>query len=167
MRLVRLRRGLLPLAALAALALGGCASTAAEPGAGTFYSQHHGAAVGAATAVRAMESRLAATPSGATRAQRAPLEAAALRAKRRMVPASEWAGPERGEEENLQQAETEVSEAAQDVLKAVRSLRRYARTGSASSLSSYRSQMVTAREKWNEGITQLWYLAHQHDPPTI
>lgn len=161
------RRSLLPLGVLAVLALGGCASTAAEPGAGTFYSQHRRAAVTAAKAVRAMESDLPAAPGGAGASQRAALEVLALRAKRRMTPASEWAGPERGEEENLQQAETEVSEAAQDVLKAIRSLRRYASTGSASALSSYRSQMVPAREKWNEGITQLWYLAHQHDPPTI
>lgn len=157
----------LSLAALAALALGGCASTAAEPGANTFYRTHHEAAVTAAAAVRSLESLLASSSSPPSKAQSQALAVAAVRARRRMIPPSEWAGPERGEEENLQQAETEVSEGAQDILRAIASLREYARTGRPGDLAGYRSQLRPGSEKWNEGVIQLWHLAGAHDPPTV
>ncbi len=169
MRSARARiRLLLPAAAAGlALVLGGCASTPAEPEANKFYADHHQAAAVAAAAVNSMKSALASLPTHPTLAQRQALQVAAVRAKRRMTAPSEWAGPERGEEEDLQQAETEVSEGAQDVLKAIRSLRSYARTGDRADLQSYTSQFRAAGEKWNEGVIQLWHLAGKHGPPTI
>jgi uncharacterized protein with von Willebrand factor type A (vWA) domain len=161
-------RPLLPaVTAGLALVLGGCASTSAEPEANKFYADHHQAATVAAAAVNSMKAALASLPAHPTLEQRQALQVAAVRAKRRMTAPSEWAGPERGEEEDLQQAETEVSEGAQDVLKAIRSLRSYARTGDSADLQSYTSQFRTAGEKWNEGVIQLWHLAGKHGPPTI
>ena len=168
----RRRACLLLLAALAA-ALAGCSSATSVQGEATsFLRQHAAAAIGTAAAARAVESQAAALPSrGASSRSLARLLREAGRAHRAAVRASEWspaAGSEAGsEEEDLQRAQAQVTEGADELAHATAAIEGYARARVAAARSRYDSEMARAREQWNEGIAQLWFLARRSNPPTL
>lgn len=166
-----LRRGLAALAVLAGVALVGCASGSPQTGAARFRGEHAAAAARAIASAKAVESELAGLALAPTRAQLARLAQAAGEAHGELLEASEWnvagRGEEGAEEEDVPRAETQVTEGAGEVAGAMSALQTYARAPSATPLASYRSKLANGRTEWDEGISQLWYLAHASDPPTL
>lgn len=161
-----IRPTLAALAAAVALAATGCAATtSAEPGANSYFDEHWVQIDRAAAAARAIEAAVAAVPAAATRAQREALAVAARRARRAIAPATEWQVTESGEEEDLGQAELEVNEGAGSLLKAIAALTASARRPG--ELGYYRADLAAAREHWNQGTHELWYLAHEKGPPDV
>lgn len=174
-----LRRCVGPLATIAALAFAGCSSSSVQTDASAFVSEHRAGAARAAAATRAVEvevSRL----SGSTAPSPSPsqlhrLAAAAREARRATVTAGEWrvgGGPQEisegtSEEEDLPRAESQVTMGANDLAGAMSALQAYARAPSAAGLASYRSRLEQGREQWNEGATEVWYLAHAPRAPTV
>ncbi|MGO9487424.1 MAG: hypothetical protein ACLQBB_00155 [Solirubrobacteraceae bacterium] len=152
---------------LCLLALAGCGSGSSEPGTDTFFDQHSAAANRTAIEARTLEGEVARLSTPPTAEQLGRLEVQARRARRFFLPASQWAGPEQGEEEDLGRAETEISEGGDDLLNAAAALRSYSRAPTPAALARYRSQLGIARQHWNEGVTELWFLAHKHGPPLI
>lgn len=167
------------LAALAAAlttasALAGCASSSIQTDAAAFVSEHAGIATSAASAMRTVEHAVSQLSSPPTGQQLERLSHAASRARASTVRASEWdvsksgeGGEEGAEEENLPRAESEATSAASELASSMLTLQAYARAPSAAGLARYRSALAGAREKWDESISQLWFLAHRHDPPTV
>jgi hypothetical protein len=161
------------LGALLALALAcaGCAAGSPQTGAKSFYEEHATAATAVAAATRALEaevSRLAAPP---TRSQLATLARAVSQAHTSLEQVSGWRiagqGEEGAEEEDVPRAETQVAEGAEELLGATSALGSYARAPSATTLAHYNSRLANGRISWNEGISQLWYLAHRSTPPKL
>jgi hypothetical protein len=150
-----------------ALALAGCGSTGAEPGAAAFVNEHAAVALRAGGEAKAVEAAMARSFDALDPKQQAQLVVAASKARRDMVAASEWDDAEGGVEENLQQAEAESIEGASHLAIAMAAARSFASRHSASALARYRSQLAYGRQRWDEGVFELWYLAHRHDPPTI
>lgn len=163
-----------PLAVIAVIAgvvLAGCASGSPQTGAVAFRDEHAVAAARVATAAKtvALEiSRLAATP---TRTQLTLLARDAAQAQRDAAQADEWSvagrGEEGAEEEDVPRAETQVTEGAGELAAAMSAAQAYARAPSTAPLAQYRSRLAGGQTQWNEGIAQLWYLAHASDPPTV
>jgi hypothetical protein len=153
-------------AAIALAGLAGCAATGASPGANDFYRAHAHEAARAAAAARAVQNAVAGLPPQPTAAQLQALATAARRGRRYIAPASEWSVTENGEEEDLSQAELELNEGANAFLDATYALRSYARVPRAATLARYRQELASGRERWNQGVHELWYLAHEPDPPT-
>ena len=84
------------------------------------------------------------------------------------VQAQGWNVAEGAEEgEDLPLAESQVNEGANDLAKATSALLAYARAPDAAALARYQDGLTVGRERWNEGIAQLWFLAHETNPPTI
>jgi hypothetical protein len=166
-----LGRGLAAVAVLAGVALAGCASGSPQTGAATFRGEHAGAAARVSASTKAVEHELAGLPAAPTRAQLARLAQAAGQAHGELLVASEWnvagRGEEGAEEEDVPRAETQVTEGAGEIASAMSALRTYARAPSAATLAGYRSKLANGQTQWNEGISQLWYLAHASDPPTL
>jgi hypothetical protein len=163
----QLQRRLGAASAALALVLAGCAVTHAEPGADTFYRDHSGEAERAAAATRAAETAALRLSRPPTSEQLEALALYAQRGRRHLIAASEWPAVEGREEENLRQAQTEVNEGATLLIGAMKSLHAYAQARQPQALASYRTQLARGREFWNEGIRELWFLAHRHAPPTI
>jgi len=159
------RAGVAGALATGAVALAGCAG--AEPGAAKFVREHAASLAPAAAAVRRAEAQAAGLHAPLRGAQKASLEHAAALARRSVVGVSEWSVAEKGQEENLEQAEREVTEGAARLVTAMSALQVYGATPSPASLARYSSERARGREQWNQGIGQLWYLAHRADPPTI
>jgi hypothetical protein len=155
------------------VALTGCSSATSVQGeASSFVRQHAAAANAAAAAARALESEAAGLASRASDgAALERLARAASRAHRTAVQASDWspsASSEAGsEEENVQRAEAQVTEGAEELARATASIESYARARAPAAHARYASEMAHAREQWNEGIAQLWFLAHRTNPPTL
>jgi hypothetical protein len=149
------------------LLFAGCASTGAEPGAGAFFTAHAGAARSAAMAADAVQSQFSKLPVPPTPGELEALTRAASAAHRDLVAVSEWNTLQGGEEEDLQQSEIEVTEGATHLAGAMAALRIYASAPRRAALARYRSELTFGRSRWNEGIVQLWYLAHRSDAPTI
>lgn len=155
------------------MALAGCSSaTSVEGEASSFLREHASAASGTAAAARAVESeaaRLSSRGSDSEALER--LARAASRAHRAAVQASDWSQPassEAGiEEENVQRAEAQVTEGAEELARATAAIESYARARAAAARARYASEMAHAREQWNEGVAQLWFLAHRQNPPTL
>jgi hypothetical protein len=153
--------------------LAGCSSSTSVGGeASSFLREHASAATGTAAAARAVESevaRLSSRGSGSEALARLAREAS--RAHRAAVQASEWspaAGSEAGsEEENLERAEAQVTEGAEELARATAAIEGYARARGAAARARYASEMAHAREQWNEGVAQLWFLARRRNPPTL
>lgn len=161
------RPGLLPVAAIAALACAGCARSQPQLSADTFLSEHSAAAAIAAASARAAAaeaSRLRASP---TAGELAALTRDASEGRRRMRLASEWSVTEGGEEEDVPRAEGELVEGSDELEKAMSSLLSYARSPSPATLATYRGELARGREKWNEGIGELWYLGRRSSAPTV
>jgi len=152
----------------------GCASSSIQTDAGAFLREHGSTAARAAAATKAVElevSHLAGAPSAL---QLRELARAAARARREAVRASEWdvaksgeGGEEGAEEEDLPRAETEATAAAGELAGAMSALAAYVRSPSATALARYTSTLASARRQWNESVSQLWFLAHASDPPTV
>jgi len=149
------------------IALAGCAGAGAEPGAATFVRDHAVALAPAAAAVRRAEAQAAGLQLPLRDAQRTPLVHAAALARRSVVGVSEWSVDEKGQEEDLEQAEREVTEGAARLVNAMAALQVYTASPSSASLARYSAELARGREQWNQGIGQLWYLAHRADPPRI
>jgi hypothetical protein len=163
--------GLALTAVLAALAVTGCASGSPQTGAKTFLDEHADAAEQLAASTKLVEGALARLSSTSTRKQQALLARAAGAARPELVAASEWSvagqGEEGAEEEDVPRAETQVTEAAAELAAVMSALASYPRAPSASVLARTRSKLSAARGPWNEGISQLWYLADTAHPPTL
>lgn len=128
----------------------------------------------AATATNTLELRasgLSGAPESASQLKR--LARAAASARRAAVHAGEWsvaAGGEGGgaeEEEDLPRAETQATEGANELARAVAALQTYARAPSAAALARYQNKLASGREQWDEGISEIWHLAHRSNPPTV
>ncbi len=171
MRTRRSHVGLGSIAAVAALGFAGCAAGSPQTGAKTFLGEHAAAAARLAAATRTVEGELARLSRSPNRAQLKLLARAAGEVHPQLVKASEWSvagqGEEGAEEEDVPRAETQVVEAAMELVGATAGLQTYARAPSASALARYESKLSTARGQWNEGISQLWYLAHTAHPPML
>jgi type IV pilus biogenesis protein CpaD/CtpE len=174
---VRLRQShrrhcaLAALAALVALVLAGCAAGSPQTGAKTFLSEHSGAAANIAKSTKQLQlevSRLSSAPSAS---QLSVLARTAAEAHRGLIAASEWSvagqGEEGAEEEDVPRAETQVIEGATELAAAVALLSAHPGAPRASALAGYRSKLAPGRGEWDEGISQLWYLAHASHPPTL
>jgi hypothetical protein len=160
---------------LLAIALAGCATSSPQTAASTFVGEHIAGAARAATAVKAGEVELAQLPSRPTRAQLERLVRTAGAGRGDVAAAGKWhiveispASSEEGaEEEDLPRAESQATQGATELATAMSALQAYARAPSASALARYRSELAAGREQWNEGISQLWYLAHTPNAPTL
>jgi hypothetical protein len=155
------------MATVAALTFAGCASSSAQLGATAFLNEHVAAAARAAAATKAVEAEVSRLSSSPTRPQLERLARAAGKGHRNVVQAGEWNVAEGGEEEDLPLAETEVTGGAKELANAISALRAYARAPSAAALARCESELAQGREKWNAGISELWYLAHESNPPTV
>ena len=60
-----------------------------------------------------------------------------------------------------------MTEGAAELAAAASALQAYAHAPSAAELADYASKLASGRTQWNEGISQLWYLAHASHPPTV
>jgi hypothetical protein len=167
----RAQVGLGVIAVVAALAVVGCAPGSPQTGAKAFLDEHAAAAARLATSTKLLEAQIPRPASTPTRSQLALLARAATQARPELRAASEWnvagAGEEGAEEEDVPRAETQVVEAAAELAAVMFALQRYASAPSASALARNQSKLSVARGQWNEGISQLWYLAHTAHPPTL
>ncbi len=159
------------MAAVAALALAGCASSSPQTAATGFLDEHSAGASRVATTAKAVRAEVARLSSSPTRSQLGRLAAAAGEAHRDAVQAGAWnvagRGEEGAEEEDVPRAEGQVTEGADDIASAMSALQAYARAPSAAALARYESEFASGRTQWDEGISQLWYLAHASHPPTV
>ncbi len=148
------------------LALAGCGS-AAEPGAHTFLREHGNEA----RTTAALLSTLATAVNGLSgRPSGAQLQTLALdghRVHRALLAASDWTVSEDGEEEGVSQAEKEIHEGSEALLNAAADIHLYSLRVRPASLAAYRRELAAGREYWNQGITQLWYVAKKPGPPKI
>lgn len=154
------------MATVAALTFAGCTSSA-QTDATAFLNEHVAGATRAAAATKAVEADVSRLSNSPTRLQLEALAPAAGEARRNLVQVSEWNVAEGGEEEDLPRAEAEVTEGASELANAMSALLAYARAPSAAVLARYHSELARGREQWNEGISQIWYLAHESSPPTV
>jgi hypothetical protein len=140
-------------------------------GAKSFYEEHATAATSIAAATKAVEAKVSGLSSVPTRSQLAALARAVSRAHASLAQVSEWKiagqGEEGAEEEDVPRAETQVAEGAEDLLGAMSAVGTYTHTTVASALAQYKSKLTNGRTAWNEGISQLWYLAHESTPPKL
>jgi hypothetical protein len=142
--------------------------------AATFVNEHAVTATEVATSTRAVEADVSRLSSAPDRTQLEPLARVAVQARRNAVRAGEWdvaksgeGGEEGVEEEDLPRAETEATEAANQIAAAMSLLQAYVRAPSAAALARYQSKFARGREVWDETISQLWFLAHRASPPTV
>jgi hypothetical protein len=156
------------MATLAALTFAGCASSSAPTGATVFLNEHVAGAARAAAATKAVEAEVSRLSSPPTQPQLKRLLRIAGQARRNVVQAGEWSVANgEAEEEDLPRAEGEVTEGANDLAQALSALRAYARAPSAATLARYQSELAHGLERWNEGISQLWFQAGKANPPTV
>lgn len=149
------------------LALGGCGNSKAEPGAHAFLPAHEAEAAKAAAAVRLLAEDARSLELDATQARLESLTTDAAHARRELIRTSEWPVTAAREEEDLEQAQVEVVEASKQLIAAAAAVRAYARVRDPATLARWRSELHEARERWNAGISQLWYLDGRHGAPTI
>ena len=156
------------MATVAALTLVGCASSSAQTEASAFLAEHAAGAARLAAATKAVEAEVSQLSSSPAPSQLNRLVRMAAEGHRNAVQASEWnVAAEGGEEEDLPRAEAEVTEGANDLANAMSALQAYARAPRATRLANYDREVVPGRERWNEGISEIWYLARHSNPPTV
>ncbi len=167
----RLRPPLAALAVAVGVGLAGCTSSSPQTGAATFRDEHARVAASIAAGAKALRLEVSRLSPAPTRAQAGQLGRAAGEVHGEAVAAAAWSvagrGEEGAEEEDLPRAETQVTEGAGELANAMSALQIYARAPRAAELAGYESSLANAQTEWNEGIAQLWYLAHASDPPTI
>lgn len=176
-RASRARLSRLLAGAVCALALSACSSDAASSAADRYVSEHESGATRAASAVRTLEGALRRARPDAEASRRQELERAAELARRAAVRAGEWSSAGSGEagsegepgseDEDLPRAEAQVTEGADQLAQAAVSVEAYERRAKPSARALSEAQLARGRELWNEGITQLWFLAHRRNPPTV
>jgi hypothetical protein len=159
-------RYLTPLLAIGALILAGCGATT-ERGSETFYREHAAEASQAAAAARAVAADVGGLPAKPSTAALEAIAVAEHRTRRDLLAASKWTVSENGEEEGVSQAEKEVNEATGALLQAMTDIRIYAQDRRPVALANYRKELALGREYWDQGITQLWFVAHKAGPPKI
>ena len=168
---LRLSPRLGALLAVVALACAGCAAGSPQTGAKSFYEEHATAATGVAATTKAVEAEVSRLPSSPTRSQLATLVPAVSQAHTSLEQVSGWKiagqGEEGAEEEDVPRAETQVAEGAEELRSAMSALGSYALAPTASTLAHYNSKLANGRISWNEGIAQLWHLAHKSTPPKL
>lgn len=156
---------------MAALALAGCAASSARNGARDYLGEHAAAAARVAAATKAVELEVSRLPSSPLRSRLARLARGAGEARGDGAVAGAWSvagGDEEGtEDEDVARAETEVAEGAKELAGAMALVQAYARAPSAGALRRYESELASGRAQWNEGVTELWYLAHAAHPPIV
>jgi len=162
----RLRGRAAAMLVMASALLAGCAAAGAEPGASSFFAGHAAGAQRAAAAARLAEARIAALPATPSTSQLEAVARAAARARRSLIAVSEWSTAQGGEEEDLVQAESEVTEGAADLANAMSALRDYASSPKPASRARYENELARGRALWNEGIVEIWYLAKRSGAPT-
>jgi hypothetical protein len=154
-----------------ALACAGCSAGSPQTGAKSFYEEHATAATNVAAATTAVEAEVSRLPTSPPGSQLTTLARAVSQAHTSLEQVSGWKiagqGEEGAEEEDVPRAETQVAEGAEELLSAMSALRSYARAPTASALAHYNSKLASGRISWNEGISQLWYLAHKSTPPKL
>jgi hypothetical protein len=157
--------------ALAGSLLVGCASGSPQAGAAAFRREHAVQAARIAATTQAVELEVSRLSPAPTAAQLEQLARAADGAHGESAQASAWnvAGREEegAEEEDVPRAETQVTEGAGALASAMSVLQDYTRAPSAASLASFKGGLAAGKAQWNEGISQLWYLAHASAPPTL
>jgi hypothetical protein len=169
------RRAGRPIAIALASALAGCATSSPQTAATTWVREHLAGAARVAAAVKADELGLAQLPVRPTRAQLTRLLRSVRAGRGDVVAAAEWqpvsvsaaSAEEGGEEEDIPRAENQATQGASELAAALSALQLYALAPSAKALASYRSDLAAGREQWNEGIAQLWHLAHVSNAPVI
>ena len=163
-----LRLRWLPLAAAVAIVCAGCAPSQLRTSAQTFLSEHEGAAVSAGDAMRAVDAAASHLHGSPTAAELAALSHDASLARRLMRGVGEWSVSEGGEEEDVPRAEGEVVEASDEFATAMSSLLSYSRAPAQATLQAYRTHLAAGREKWNEGVGELWHVAGRRSAvPTV
>lgn len=165
----RLRFG--ALAAVGCLLLAGCSTASPQSGAASFLNEHATATIRLAGMTRALDAQASRLTGSATPAELAQLAKAAEALRRYAIKASEWdvpgAGEEGAEEEDLPRAASQVTEGAGEVASAMSDLSAYAKDRKTVALRHYKGKLANASTEWNEGVAQLWYLAHRSHAPTI
>jgi len=140
-------------------------------GARSFYEEHAKAAASIAVATKALELEISRLPASPTRSQLTMLALDASQTHTQLLQVSDWKvagqGEEGAEEEDVPRAETQVAEGAEQLASAMSSLGSYARLPETVTIAKYRSKLASGRTSWNEGISQLWYLAHKSTPPKL
>jgi hypothetical protein len=159
-------RCLTALLTTGAFALAGCGATT-ERGAEAFYREHSAEAAHTAEAARALGSELAGLGPKPSASQLEALAVDEHRTRRDLLAAAKWTVAENGEEEGVSQAEREINEGTGALLRAMAEVRLYARTRRPGDIAGYRLELASGREYWNQGVTELWYVAHKPAPPKI
>lgn len=140
-------------------------------GANSFYEEHATLVTSVAAAMKTVEVDVSRLPAAPTRSQLATLAAAVAHAHASLERVSSWKiagqGEEGAEEEDVPRAETQVAEGAEALIAAMSALQVFARTPSANILTHYDTEFANGRISWNEGVFQLWYLAHKSNPPKL
>jgi hypothetical protein len=163
-----LRLGSLALAVVVAIGCAGCARSQMRISSQEFLSEHQNAAVAAAAAMRAADLAASSLRGSPTAAELAALTHDASQARRRMRAVSEWSVSEGGEEEDVPRAEGELVEASDEFVTAMSSLLSYGRAPAQATLAVYRQDLARGREKWNEGIGELWHVGGRSgSAPTV
>jgi len=161
------RRGTIAVLCLLAIPVAGCSSHSSEPAALSFYREHGRQAARVGPSIRAVEAEVDALAKPPTAGQLASLATSAQQANERLDEArSGWQVTEKGEEEELSTIETQLSEGSAELKNAIAALATYAGNPSQAALVPYATHLMSGREKWNEGVIQLWHLAKQPNPPT-
>jgi len=170
-RLPRFRPRLCTIAVAGALLLAGCSNGSPQSGAASFLEEHARAATHLAQMTRAVAAEVGRLTGTGTSSQLTQLARAAGETHDYAVKANEWnipgGGEEGAEEEDVPRATTQVAEGAGEVAKAMAYLTVYARTPRTLALRHYKGSLANARIEWNEGIAQLYYLAHRSHAPTL
>ncbi len=164
------RRGttVVPVACLAAIVLAGCASSSAQPGAVSFFKEHGQQAARVGGSVRRVEAEVRALSRPPTKQQLTRVAAAAEDASERISELRNgWSAPENIEGEELSTLEAQLFESSGELKNAMAALVTYSGDPRAAQLVPYTTYIKSASEKWNEGVTQLWYVVKAGMPPTI
>jgi outer membrane murein-binding lipoprotein Lpp len=167
----RLRPRLCPIAVAGTLLLAGCSNGSPQTGAASFLEEHSRAATDLAQMTRTVAADVGGLAGAGTSAQLTRLARASGETHDYAVKAGEWnipgAGQEGAEEEDVPRATAQVIEGAGELAKAMAYLKTYARTPRTLALRHYKGSLANARIEWNEGIAQLYYLAHRSHAPTL
>lgn len=153
------------------LALAGCSGSSVQGEASTFIQEHGAAARRMAATTRTLEREASSVSRSIVASRSRRLARTAVTDHREVVLAGEW-NPVQGaeaaiEDEDLPRAESQVTDGADQLRSAVASIEAYVRLPRASTLARYEGELSRAREQWNEGISEVWFLARRAGPPTI
>jgi hypothetical protein len=148
------------------LALAGCGSSSPQGQASSFVAEHQQQALLVRQGALAANAALARLADPPTAAQLSALAHSAQRGHDLIANAhDEWVTAEGGAEETLSSAEIEADDGANEMRDALGGLVAYAGRPAAGTLARYEAQLRSGREKWDEGVRQIWHLGSRPDPP--